>query len=54
MLTVIDRGADLLRGAAQIGEDTAAALKAEARRRVASGTFIGHIAYAGLTAQKPG
>jgi hypothetical protein len=30
----------------------AAALKAEARRRVEAGTFFGHIAYASLIAQK--
>jgi SAM-dependent methyltransferase len=53
MLTIVDRGADLLRGFGQIGEETAAALKAEARRRVAAGTFFGHIAYGSLTARKP-
>jgi hypothetical protein len=30
----------------------AAALKAEARRRVDEGTFFGHIAYTSLTARK--
>jgi ubiquinone/menaquinone biosynthesis C-methylase UbiE len=39
MLTVIDRGADLLRARGQIGEGLAAALKAEARERVAGGRF---------------
>lgn len=53
MLTVIDRGADILCAAGQIGEDTAAALKAEARRRVTGGTFFGHVAYASATARKP-
>jgi hypothetical protein len=53
MLTVIDRGADLLRASGQLGEDTAAALKAEARRRVEAGAFFGHIAYASLAARKP-
>jgi ubiquinone/menaquinone biosynthesis C-methylase UbiE len=53
MLTVIDRGVDLLQAAAQIGPDTAIALKAEARRRVEAGVFFGHIAYASLTARKP-
>jgi ubiquinone/menaquinone biosynthesis C-methylase UbiE len=52
MVTVVDRGADLLRTAGQIGDDLAAALKAEARRRVAAGTFFGHIAYASLVARK--
>jgi SAM-dependent methyltransferase len=53
MLTIVDRGADLLRGFGQIGEETAAALKAEAQRRVAAGTFFGHIAYGSLVARKP-
>jgi SAM-dependent methyltransferase len=51
-LTVVDRGADLLRDGGTIGEATAAALKAEARRRVEAGTFFGHIAYASLTARR--
>jgi ubiquinone/menaquinone biosynthesis C-methylase UbiE len=53
MLTIVERGADFLRGFGQIGEETAASLKAEARRRVEAGTFFGHIAYASLVAQKP-
>lgn len=53
MLTVIDRGADLLCSFDHIGEDMAAAIKAEARRRVEAGTFFGHIAYVSLTARKP-
>jgi ubiquinone/menaquinone biosynthesis C-methylase UbiE len=53
MLTVIDRGADMLQAAGRIGGDLAAALKAEARRRVSSGAFFGHIAYVSLTARKP-
>ena len=52
MLTVIDRGADLLRASGQIGDETAEALKAEARRRVESGSFFGHIAYGSIAAQK--
>jgi SAM-dependent methyltransferase len=54
MLTVIDRGADMLSGSGQISDATAAALKAEARRRVETGAFFGHIAYVSLTARKPG
>jgi ubiquinone/menaquinone biosynthesis C-methylase UbiE len=54
MLTVIDRGADILHATGVISVDAAAALKAEARRRVESGAFFGHIAYASLTARKPG
>jgi SAM-dependent methyltransferase len=50
MLTVIDRGADMLSGT--IGDELAAALKAEARRRAAAGGFFGHIAYASVIARK--
>lgn len=53
MLTVVDRGADLLCSQGNIGTETAAALKAEARRRLQAGCFFGHIAYAGLIARKP-
>lgn len=52
MLTIVDRGADLLCASGQIGADLAAALKAEARRRVEAGAFFGHIAYASLVARK--
>ena len=52
MLTIVDRGADVLRASGQIGEETAVALKAEARRRVAAGAFFGHIAYASVIARK--
>lgn len=51
MLSIIDRGADILQASGMIGVEIAAALKSEARRRVASGTFFGHIAYASLTAR---
>lgn len=53
MLTVVDRGADTLSGQGCIGAETATALKEEARRRLRSGQFFGHIAYAGLIARKP-
>lgn len=53
MLTVIDQGADMLCGAGRISAETAAALKAEARWRVETGAFFGHIAYVSLTARKP-
>ena len=53
MLTVVDRGADTLCNEGCIGEETAAALKQEARRRLRSRQFFGHIAYAGLIAGKP-
>lgn len=53
ILTVVDRGADILCAARQIDDGTAAALKAEARRRVSAGSFFGHVAYLGLVARKP-
>jgi hypothetical protein len=52
MLTVLDRGVDILLGSGQIGDELAAALKAEARRRVDAGSFFGHIAYSSLVARK--
>jgi SAM-dependent methyltransferase len=52
MLTVVDRGIDMLLGSGQIGLEAAQALKDEARRRVAAGTFFGHIAYGSLIARK--
>jgi hypothetical protein len=53
MLTVVDRGADLLHADGTLGDAAAAELKAEARRRVEAGTFFGHIAYAGLVGSRP-
>jgi SAM-dependent methyltransferase len=41
LLTVIDRGADMLEASGRIGDELAATLKAEARRRVAAGEFFG-------------
>lgn len=52
MLAIIDRGADALAASGAITEETAGALKAEARRRSDAGEFFGHIAYASLIAQK--
>jgi arsenite methyltransferase len=43
MLTIVDRGADILTSLGQVDDEGAAALKEEARRRVAAGTFFGHI-----------
>lgn len=54
MLTIVDRGAEMLQAAGRIGAETAAALKAEARRRVEAGTFFGHIAYVDVIARRPG
>ena len=52
MLTVVERGADMLHASGQIGGETAAMLKAEARRRVEAQTFFGHIAYGSVVARK--
>lgn len=53
LLSVIDRGADALAAAGNIGTGLSQALKAEARHRAQAGTFFGHIAYASLTARRP-
>jgi ubiquinone/menaquinone biosynthesis C-methylase UbiE len=53
MLTVIDRGADILVASNLLDAETATALKAEARQRVAEGHFFGHIAYGSVIAKKP-
>jgi SAM-dependent methyltransferase len=53
LLTLVDRGADALADQATIGRELAEALKAEARRRVAAGTFYGSITFASLIARKP-
>jgi hypothetical protein len=49
----VDLGADALVTSGRIGVDMAAALKAEARRQVASGEYYGHIAYMSVVARKP-
>ena len=53
MLTIVDRAIDTLHASGHRSDDMAAALKAEARRRVEAGTFFGHIAYVSLAARKP-
>jgi ubiquinone/menaquinone biosynthesis C-methylase UbiE len=53
MLSIIDRGADLLVASGELTADGADALKAEARHRAFAGSFFGHIAYAELTAVRP-
>jgi hypothetical protein len=53
MLTIVDRGADLLAHAGSIGADQCQALKNDARRRVADGAFFGHISYISVLARKP-
>jgi len=52
MLSIADRGADVLAASGRIGEELAAALKVEARSRVDAGKFYGAIAYASLVAKK--
>lgn len=52
MLTIVDRGADVLFASGRIGAELADSLKKEARRRTAEGCFFGAIAYASLIAKK--
>jgi hypothetical protein len=47
-------GAQALVTSGRARAEEAAALEAEARRRVASGEYFGHIAYLSLVARKPG
>jgi arsenite methyltransferase len=54
MLTIVDRGIDVLRALGQLDGDGAAALRDEGRRRVATGAFFGHIAYVSVVARRPG
>jgi ubiquinone/menaquinone biosynthesis C-methylase UbiE len=53
MMTIVDRGADLLAAAGSIGGEQAEALKNEARRRVKAGEFFGHISFVSTIARKP-
>jgi SAM-dependent methyltransferase len=53
MSTVVDFGASALAEDATVSSELADALKAEARNRIASGTFFGHIAYASVLATRP-
>ena len=50
----VDRGADALAQPGIISADLAEALKAEGRQRAERGAFFGYMAYASLTARKPG
>lgn len=52
MLSIVDRGADVLASSGRIGEELATALKAEARSRIAGGSFYGAIGYASVVAKK--
>jgi SAM-dependent methyltransferase len=49
----VDLGAGALVASGRLDAEAAAALKAEARRRAASGEYFGHIAYLSVTARKP-
>ena len=53
MVGIADRGADALAAHGRFSTDLAQALKAEARHRVANGSFFGHIAYASFLARTP-
>ncbi len=53
-LTIIDRGADTLVADGVIGEAMAEGIRAEARRRLESGSFFGSIAFVGVLARKSG
>ena len=53
MLTLVDRGAEILVGAGSLTADTADALRKEARRRAQAGEFFGHISFISVIARKP-
>jgi SAM-dependent methyltransferase len=53
MSSIVDFGASALAEDATVSAQLADALKAEARNRIASGTFFGHIAYASILATRP-
>lgn len=53
MLTLIDRGADILSESGSLSIDAADALRKEARRRVQTDEFFGHISFVSATARKP-
>jgi ubiquinone/menaquinone biosynthesis C-methylase UbiE len=53
MLTIVDRGADVLARAGTVGAEQAAALKNEGRRRASAGEFFGHISFVSVIARKP-
>jgi ubiquinone/menaquinone biosynthesis C-methylase UbiE len=53
MLTLVDRGADLLANSKRVDKALADSLKMEARRRAQAGEFFGFIAFTSLIAIKP-
>jgi ubiquinone/menaquinone biosynthesis C-methylase UbiE len=52
MLTLVDRGADILASSGRTSSSLADALKQEARRRVEDGAFFGFIGFASVIADK--
>ena len=52
MVTVIERGADLLVASGNIGLAAGDAIKLEAKRRVEQNEFFGHIAFLSVLAAK--
>jgi ubiquinone/menaquinone biosynthesis C-methylase UbiE len=53
MLSVVERGVEVMRAAGRIGEAAAGALVGEARGRVDEGRFFGFVAYGSLVARRP-
>ncbi len=53
LLTVVDRGTDIIEAAGTIGNSLAKELKAEVRRRVRENRFYGTIMFGSLIAEKP-
>jgi arsenite methyltransferase len=52
MLTIVDRGVEMLVAAGTIRLEEGEGLKAEARRRVQTGEFFGHISFLSIIASK--
>ena len=52
LVTILERGADVLAERGNLTAEAAAALKAEANARVEAGTFFGHIAYVSAIARR--
>lgn len=50
---LVERGADALAASGGVSAEGAAALKGEARARMADGRFFGHIAYVSVLARRP-
>jgi ubiquinone/menaquinone biosynthesis C-methylase UbiE len=53
MLTLVDRGADILSASGSLSVDAADALRKEGRRRAETGEFFGHISFVSVIARKP-